>query len=123
MKNKYEFNIEDINSVIIVTKDSSQYTTTFNRKFENDKPTEEFIETYSANAVYNDLTTKLICERCGTWYDVHATSLDYRGKCESCTSDYEDIVSEDELIERIYSFMNDEMFWDVMIFINGRQIE
>lgn len=125
MKNTYEFNIEDINSVIIITKDSTQYTTTFTRKFKDNKPTEEFIETYSANDVHNDNTiiTKQICERCGTWYDVNPTRLDYRYKCESCTSDYEDIVSEDELIERIYSFMNDEMFLDVMIFINGRQIE
>lgn len=120
MKNTYEFNIEDINSVIIVTKDSTQYTTTFNRKFEDSKPTEEFIETYSANSVFDDdHTLTAICERCGTWNKV--TKITH--ECESCTSDYEDIVSEDELIERIYSYLNDEMFWDVMIFINGRQIE
>lgn len=121
MKNKYEFNIEDINSVIIVTKDHTRYTTTFNRKFEDGEPTEEFIETYSANITLNPNPGifKIVCERCGTWRKVVSQDI----PCESCTSDYEDVVSEDELIERIYSFMNDEMFWDVMIFINGRQIE
>lgn len=122
MKNKYEFNIEDINSVIIVTKDSSQYTTTFNRNFDNGKPTEEFIETYSANGNFDDEHAyTVICERCGSWNKVlYGTNY---SSCEHCTSDYEDIVSEDELIKNILSFINDEMFWDVMIFINGRQIE
>ena len=123
MKNTYEFNIEDINSVIIVTKDFTQYTTTFNRKFEDNKPTEEFIETYCANSIRDDDGTKninLLCTRCGTWRKV---SHDQLSSCESCTFDYEDMVSEDEIIEIISSYINDEMFWDVMIFINGKQIE
>lgn len=122
MKNTYEFNIEDINSVIVVTKDITQYTTTFTRKYNNHKATEEFIETYSGNNLKDNDGSEninILCERCGTWRKVISTNI----PCESCTSDYEDIVSEDELIERIYSFMNDEMFWSVMIFINGRQIE
>lgn len=120
MGKRYEFNIEDINSVICASKDLTQYTTTFTRKFDNGKPTEYFIETYSANMQIHptDDTFTIVCERCGSFRRVSSTNI----PCESCTSDYVDLVTEDELIKEVTSIV-DEEFENTMVFINGLPIE
>ena len=121
MKNSYEFNIEEIDSVIIVSNDDSKYTTLYHRKYIDDKPTESFILTYSANVSRDKNGVKVICERCGSWYYNNTlTSV----PCQSCTDDYEDIISEDDLINTIMSFTeNESSFFEVIIFINGIHIQ
>ena len=133
MANKYEFNIEDINSVIITSlKHEDKYTIKCNRKMNEDgTPSTMFVETYSAeeDRTSEDGLIGVICRRCGTWnfcskenYEVFKQN-DFETMCPDCDDEYENVYGEDHLIETIMSFMDEESFFDVMIFINGRLIE
>ena len=126
MSNKYEFKIEDINSVIIATiTDPLKYSITLTRKINEDgTPTRVFVETYSAEKDYEDEgLVGVICPRCGVWnyYD-----LSYNGEynlCKDYHENYENTYSENELITLVMSYMDEETFPDIAIFINGTHIQ
>lgn len=128
-KKKYEFRIEDIHTVLIVSKSESKYTNTFSRKYDEDgNPTLYFIQTYNAEPEeIGDDTIRVICNRC-EGYNVFDKSEyfdneDFKFTCDQCADDYEDIIHENELIDIINSYMDEEYFFDVSIFINFIPIE
>lgn len=132
MKNKYEFNIEDINSVVIIDKKpGSDYCTVYARKYdESNNKTMEFIETHHSNAEINKNTgeIKVLCSRCGTWNNYYINNTeDYdinniEFECKFCTEGYQIIYTEDEMIGLIMSFMDKDMFNTIKIIINNTEI-
>ena len=129
MRNKYEFRIEDIHNVLIVSKGKDQYSNVFSRKYDDDgNPTEFFIQTYNAEPEFiDDDKVKVICSRCEGWNVFDKSKYfdddDFKFVCEHCTEDYEDVIHENELIDIINSYMDEELFFDVSILINFIPIE
>ena len=132
MRNKYEFNIEDINSVIITDlTDAFKISTNCIRKKNDDgTPSRMFVEKYSAEEDYSeDGIIGVICSRCGTWnyYDEASYEFfkenDFKHACPACKPEDETSYDENDLIDLIQSFINEESFNDVLIFINGTHIQ
>lgn len=129
MKNTYEFNIEDINRVVIALKEGSMYTTTYTRKLdEYGQPTRDFVKTYDAepddSAGNGDVD--LICNRCERWNHVSKEQLnqeDYEFKCNYCSEDYEELADEDDVIDAIEVALEPETYFDITLTINGTRIE
>lgn len=130
MRNRYEFNIEDINSVIITTIDD-QCSTICTRKENNDgTPSRLFVERFSAeNDIDDDGNIGVICPRCGTWNYYDNSSYNYLKKtnsdfdhCADCPKNYEISYDEEDLISLIQSYLNKESFCKVDIYINGIHI-
>ena len=121
MRNKYEFKIEEITSAFIqTTTDKYLYTTIFNRKDDN-----EFIITHSALVDSSkDGVVKVICPRCGRWNTFDEDEF-YNGntECDQCSDDYEEYCNENEFIEIILSFMDEDIFKEVIININEIHIK
>lgn len=125
-RNKYEFNIEDINTAKVSTiPDEHNYAVIYTRKFINEKPTTDFIMTYEADED-DDMNGSIgvLCPRCGIWsyYDATDTEKIQEKHCERCTKDFEEIISEDELISILLSYMNQETFLDISLTINNKYI-
>lgn len=125
MRNKYEFKVEDINTVYIRTNDS--YNTLYIRKTVDSQLTRDFIVQYSAPVEdLKDGKVRAICRRCERWnnFDIHEfMGENFVYKCNHCTDDYEYIISENELIDIIQSNLNEEVYFYVEIIINGIKIE
>ncbi len=132
MRNRYDFNIEDVKQVIICTiEDPCKYTIICERKYiDNGKPTRQFVERYQAE--YDTVTQEgcigIICPRCGAWnfYDKNESNIDELlniNNCHKCDDSYEVTYSEDDLINLVMDFMDEESFYGVNIFINGIPIE
>lgn len=123
MRNKYEFKIEDINVVKIITNLEDNYTITCTRK----PGTNIFIETYSAdNDESSNTEIGIVCPRCGEWNycKKHEYSPDiYDIKCENCEPTYQISYTEDDLIDMIMENMNEESFFDIELYINGIHIK
>ena len=124
MRNKYEFRIEDIHNVLIVSTSESQYSNVYSRKYDEDgKPTQYFVQTFNAEPEeIEDGKIKVICSRCEGWNVFDKSDYfdndDFEFICEYCVEDYEDTIHEDEVIEIINSYMDEELFYDVSILIN-----
>lgn len=120
MKNKYEFKIEDINTVKVVSSSSDNFTTTYTRK--NDR---SFIITYTAD-VEESKTNKgellVICNRCGAWNSLKEYD-ENNFICAHCYNLHEETISEENLIDTILSFLDEEIFFDISLYINDIQIQ
>lgn len=123
MANRYEFNIEDIISVKVISK-SDGYTTNYNRKLDdNYNPSMYFVQTYFAqeDRSSNDGTVKVICPRCEGWNTFKVEEFDsddFEYECKFCEDDYEDYIEENEMVESIMSLLNPETYNDIQLFIN-----
>ena len=124
MANKYEFNIEDINKVVIITEtDPQKFTITCNRKMDEDgNPTIYFVETYSAEPEEDEASTTIICHRCGTWLTF---PKDWKEEfyCSDCKENYENTYDEEFLASFILSYMNEESFKNITMIINDTVIK
>ena len=124
MANKYEFRIEDIHTVLIVSKSEDKYTNTFSRKYDEDgNLTHYFIQTYNAEPEELDGNKiRVICNRCESYNTFDKSEYfdneDFKPTCARCAEDYEDIIHENDLIDLINSHMDEELFFDVSLFIN-----
>ena len=124
MRNRYEFKIEEIHNVFIVSKTSDlQYTNIYSRKYDEDgNPTRLFVQTYNAEPeeIEGD-KIKVICSRCEAWnvYDKsdYYDNEEFVIECEQCADDYEEIITEEDLVDIINSLMGED-FYDVSILIN-----
>lgn len=129
MANRYEFNIEDINLVLVVVK-KDKLSTTYKRVIDMDTsyPLEKFIQTFYATPEVVEGTrdtVKVICPRCGKWniIDTSITETNYTDICDNCDIDYEDIVNEEYIINLLKEIMSDEeTFFETDIFINDIHI-
>ena len=123
MKNKYEFKIEDINTVKIVSSTSDNYTMTYTRK-----NNQLFVITYSAfpdECIGNKHKIKAVCEKCDSWivFDKEEFYSDnFEFICSNCYGLHEDTISEEELIKTILSLFDEETFFDIEIYINHIKI-
>lgn len=128
MRNKYEFDIADIESVIIKSKSEGHYTVIYERKLdENRQPTREFVRSYDAEPDPSPGNGEMIvlCSRCETWNTVSKMEFDnpnYKFRCNHCSEDYEDIVTEDDLVSAIAGSMDPDVYFDIWLFINGIEI-
>ena len=130
MANRYEFKIEDIHNVMIISNTSeSQYTNVYSRKYDEDgNPTQYFVQTYNAEPEeIEDGKVRVICSRCEGWNvfdkNEYFDNDEFKYECAHCAEDYEDIIHEDDLIEVVKSYMDEELFFDVSILINFLPIE
>ena len=128
MRNRYEFNIEEINSVVIALKSEGSYTVTYKRKFDEDgMPTTEFVRTYSAepdNSPGNG-NVMMICNRCETWTEISKEELERPGftfNCNHCSDDFEDIIDEDDVVIAIAGAMEPDVYFDIDLYINDIHI-
>lgn len=119
MRNTYEFNIEYINKIKV---DDGSLCVEYKRM---DDPIEDkwfFIETFHSNLDYNENTGEFesICPRCGTWNNSTIqpilTTSDY--ECKSCDTTYHELYSEEDMIDIILSFMEEDTFNDITLSIN-----
>ena len=124
MANRYEIKAEDINRVTIrdITSDSN-YSVFYNRKLdENGTPTREFVVIYEADPDIDGENIKCICKRCERWNTFNYEDWKKPGfnenQCEYCSEDYETIVTENELIDLVLSYMDEDLFFDVDLYIN-----
>ena len=118
MKNRYEFKIEDINEIKVISLSSDNYTTTYTRRLDK-----LFVVNYSADVERrHDNTLSVLCCRCGAW-----NTLDEYDEsnfiCGHCYNLHEETISETELIDTVLSFMNEEIFFEIELYINGKQIK
>lgn len=131
MKKKYEFKIEDINSVKSIATSSDKYTVIYTRKFNNSgKPTRSFIVTYDAvpeERKYDKNKIITICKKCGAWNSFDKDifySEDFEFICGDCYDQYEEIISEEDLIKVISSLIDDEdTFFGIDLYINDIHIK
>lgn len=124
MKNKYEFNAEDINKIIVVTNDSTEYTYQLIRKFNEDgSPTMSFETRHTAKSykTQDDLICS-ICPYCGIWNYI-AEDLYNSGEFECDCNSEKVFISEEEAIEFVLSLMNEKDFDGITIIINDIVIE
>ena len=128
MANRYEFKIEDINSVEIVTK-SDQYTNKYIRIYDGEHQTRMFRLTYSSNfeiEISNGKTlAKVMCPRCERWNTFLMTDYldaNFVYECNYCGDDYEETIDEDTLIETINSMITEDTFFDIELRINDMLI-
>ena len=129
MRNRYEFNIDKINVVMIESKSEGFYTNVYMRKIdEHGKRTRKFVRTFHAepdDSVGNG-NILILCNRCESWNEVSKDKLDdpdYEFKCKHCTEDYEDIITEEELINAINGAMDPDVYFDIKLIINNIIIE
>lgn len=123
MRNKYEFNIEDIHDV---TATGGELTIKYHRISDS-----EFVETFHANPVLLGVDDRrqnkkgryeIVCPRCGTWnvnwedYKPTISLEDF--ECDSCDKDYRELHSEEEMIHILLSFMEKDTFESTDITIN-----
>ena len=123
MKNVYEFNIEDIKTVKIVTlTDEFKYTLVYTRTKVLHEDT-----FYLSHDALPDLTVdgevSIICPKCGIWNkfsEEFYNSEEYKFTCSSgkCIDRFYDVISEDELIDVIMSYMDEGVFNELEITIN-----
>ena len=122
MKNKYEFKIEDINEAKVISNTSDNFTTTYTRR--NDKL---FIVTYTADIEESKTDRSkemVICNRCGAWNSVNKGEYDENNFiCKHCYNLQEDTITESNLIDTILSFLDEEIFFDVELYIYGKKID
>lgn len=130
MKKRYEFNMEDIQSVSLSTTESDQYTMNFVRKYdENGNDTQKFITTYSAipeTSTTDKSKMSCVCKRCGNWqsYDKEKVlSKDFKFECVKCEEGYEDLASEESVMNEIYAYMDEDVFFESEVVINGTLIK
>lgn len=122
MKNRYEFKIEDINTVKAVSvATSDNFTTTYTRR---DKL---FITTYTADIEESksDRSKEMvICNRCGSWNSLNKGEYDENNFiCSNCYNLAEHAITEEKLIEIVLSFLDEEVFFDIELYINDKKIE
>ena len=125
MRNKYEFNIEDIISCTVVSPyDEQQLTVGYVRiEDENGNNTRNFVTKYYAHqdTISQEGMIGTICNRCGAWTFCEEDSSD--NTCKHCESDYKETYTEEEMIDLILSYVEDEeLFRDVNLFINDIEI-
>ena len=129
MANRYEIRVEDINRVTIQDiSGDSRYDVFYNRKFdENGNPTRDFVVVYEADPDIDGEYIKCICKRCERWNTFKYEDWKKPGfdenQCEHCSEDYEVIMSENELVELILSYMDKDLFFDINLYINDTLIE
>ena len=129
MKKRYEFKIEDIKTVSLSSLTSDNYTMNFVRKYdENGNDTRQFVTTYSAiPEVSATDKNKIIavCRNCGSWnaYDKEEFSEDFNPICRNCYNEKEDLTNESAIINEIHSYLDEEVFFESEIYINGVKIE
>lgn len=124
MKNTYEFNIEDINSVIVALNTGSLYTTTYKRKYDEEgNPTDVFVRTYDAEPddSCGNGNVILICNRCERWTEVSKEEInkdDYEFKCGFCSEDYEELVDDNDVIAAIQAALEPDTYFNITLVIN-----
>lgn len=118
MRNKYEFKIEDINTV---TATGGELTIKYNRISDS-----SFVETFHAKTVLlnedEENEYEMVCPRCGAWNVINAKeepnmSLE-EFECNVCNKDYQELHSEEDMIHIILSFMEKDTFESTDITIN-----
>ena len=123
MKNRYEFKIEDIKTVKIVSSSSDNYTTTYIRK--NDRL---FKIVYSAKPeehVADKNKILVICDKCEAWNVLDKEEFysdNFEFTCNNCHGYHEDTISEQKLTEIILSLMDEETFFEIELYINHTRI-
>lgn len=132
MKNRYEFNIEDINSARIISLSEGNFTVKYDRIFDEDgNPTNQFFLSYIGE---NDMSKEsegligVICPICGSYMFIDKNkaedeSFDPSTDLNCCTEEDIIIYSESELIDEIYSYMDKDDFVKHMIYINNILIQ
>lgn len=129
MGKTYEFKIEDIQKVKIITvSDECKYTTICTRiKDENGNDTRTFLETYSAKIDRSkEATVGIICPKCGSWsyFDEEDYNReDFEFECGYCKDkeNYSVVYSEKDLRDLVLSFFEEESaesFNELEIYIN-----
>lgn len=128
MKNRYEFNIKDISSVLISEQYGLKFTTIYLRKYdEYGNTTNSFIEKYKAKVLFNDdeETVEMMCGDCNMWTTFDKEDFmneDFVFSCPHCNGETENIISEDELIDIIEETLTEDIFFDVKLEINNTLI-
>lgn len=120
---KYEFNIEDINIVVVKDKTSSyNYKTVYTRDALaiGEEPT--FIESPYADPIVGENGVEIICNRCGVWnsysHDEYIDETFDSKKCPNCDEHMKITHTENEMIDIIMSFMDKEIFESIELTIN-----
>lgn len=128
MKNRYEFNIEDINSARIISLSEGNFTAIYDRMVDEDgNPMNQFLASYIAE---NDMSKEsegligITCPICGSCTFIKKNKLedelfDPKFDLNHCNEEELIIYSEQEFIEEIYSYMNPDEFSNVIIYINS----
>ena len=132
MANKYEFKIEEIQSVRIISLDECNFTVKWDRVVDDDGiPVRSFVESYIADydkSKEEEGKIGVICPICGSFVFIDKDktedeSFDSSFDLNHCTENDMIYYSEDELIEMIYSYMNPDEFSGCMIYINNVLIQ
>ena len=122
MKNKYEFKLEEINKVKVVSVDELSFVVEWTRK--NDR---EFLETFYANRDESSLedegTVGIICPRCSLWNyfkkeEVDKPNFEYKCKCGG----KEELYAEEDIKKNILCLLNPEDFYGIILYINDIRI-
>ena len=125
MKNRYEFKIEEINEVRIVTvSDPLKYTILCKRELKEGTPLRTFKETYSAHPDYNEELgiVGIICPKCGDWNYFDKSIYDNVSSFECDNEDCDDnYCDENSIINLVHSIIN-ESFNEIELYINGIHI-
>ena len=124
MGNRYEFKAEEIDKVAIISIGSEyRYDTFYTRKMDEDgNPTRLFITNWDSDPDIDGDKVKCICKRCERWNTFNIEewkSPEFNSNlCNYCEEDYEDIISEEDLIELVLSYMDKDLFFVVNLYIN-----
>lgn len=125
--NKYEFKMEDIKEIKIVTKEDPQrYTIKYKRVYYNNTPTETFIATFHSLPIEkeNDRKIGIMCDKCGKitrFKRDYYHSDRFKFICSKCKGD--NITCDEEYVrEYTLSLMEPETFSGIDLFINNIHI-
>lgn len=128
MKKRYEYHIENINSASLVSLDDPcRFSTIYERAYDADgNPLTYFIESFASEKDYDSKKGLVghICPRCGNWVFVDKDQdQDDNPYCSKCDEDYQNIYSEEEMIDLILSWMVDDIYPYSEIRINDELIK
>ena len=121
MKKTYEFNIEDINTVMIIASDTLKNTQIYTRENPNSRL---FVERYDAEVEDKGDNVGIICPRCNRWNYIskeYYNNDEFEFNCEYCHGEIENTCDENDLIDIIMSLLDDD-FRDINLFINNIHI-
>ena len=126
MNNLYEFDIDEIKSVTVIdTEGSCNYKTEYTR-IETDNGNTYFLERIYSDPIIEGNRVKVVCQRCGHWNSFSLKEFNSDefdpDSCTKCSSTYENLYSEDEMINIIMSFLEKDTFKGIKLFINDIEI-
>lgn len=124
MKNRYEFRIEDIKEVKVVSKnDPFHYTVQFTRDY-NNEPALLFKQTYHALPIEDDGRIRIMCESCGKrtrHKKKYYYSNNFTFKCGRCDG-VPSLCDEGYVKSYVMDLMDKDKFNDYDIYINDVHI-